>query len=56
MISECEVRLRHLTILTPDTSSNGKCLHLEKCQRFEISDCVLVSSSPSTDLGPYPSR
>ena len=56
LISDCEVRLRNLTILTSDNSSNGKCLHLENCERFEISDCVLVSSSPSTDLGPYPSR
>ena len=55
-LSECEVRLRNLTILTPDSSTNGKCLHLLNCARFEISGCVLQSCSASTDLAPYPDR
>ena len=56
LISDCQVRLRNITILTSDNSTNGKCLHLENCAMFEISGCVLVSSSRSTDLAPYPSR
>ena len=55
-ISDCEVKLRNITILTPDNSTNGKCLHLVNCDRFDISGCVLVSSSRSTDLAPYPAR
>ena len=55
-ISDCEVKLRNITILTPDNSTNGKCLHLVNCAMFEISSCVLVSGSRSTDMAPYPAR
>ena len=54
--SECEVRIRNLTIESLENTTNGKCLELQNCSNFEISNCGLVARSDSSDMAPYPGR
>ena len=53
---DCYVSIRNISIETGAEKRDGKCLELENCSNFVITNCKLSCQSDTTDLSPYPSR
>ena len=54
--ADCEVNIRNITIVSGLGRRDGRCLDLDNCSNFAITNCSLRCDSDTSDMSPYPHR
>ena len=54
--ADCEVNIRNITIVSGLQRRDGRCLDLDNCSNFTITNCSLRCDSDTSDMSPYPHR
>ena len=50
------MNIRNITIVSGLQRRDGRCLDLDNCSNFAITNCSLRCDSDTSDMSPYPHR